>query len=677
MEPQEHKLLQEAIRIGDQLVRESRVDRHGRYWKTADQVGKETRWAEHTCLYNGVSGIALFLLILYQQTQEERFLNAALEALEWAEHRSDSENGSSALLTGRLSLPFVWLRAHQVLGDNHALTQALTGTHRLLPQEHANMAAEYINGISGTVIALLHLHHATQDGRILQELDRCVDQLLSMVQYHPEGIYWDRSGLHIRGLCGFSHGASGVGYAFLELGHYFQNPAFFWIAEEAFRYERAYYHPEIKNWPDFRKSALTEEDERTFSAAYHRGDLNFFTQGAAMNAWCHGAAGIGLSRLRAYEWLEKRIYHDEALWSLEKTAETDLSSEGSATFTLCHGRGGNADIFVEAYQVLGDARYWHQAQQVAAVALRFRQQKVYRSGTRYEGEDASLFNGNAGIGYFYLRTLFPREVPSILAPKQAAIYSGSLHSEGCATLALSQAEVQERLVARRFPRTLHLIKAIGEHKVQHSCASQFPMYRRSHWQDLVSQQVNNLPLTLREKLLDAWKLEDTRAALDEHIVSNALLQYKQQEKIKDAVRLLSLKDSALAKEKLCLDTDVALLTTSWDWSHTATHWENSLQKPAGDYAILLNPTLEGIQEHPLNAFVHTLFEAFVNEKTVADGMQIVREQIADPADKSEVENVILQQTRAAIRACLLIAPKVHPLQVTSQHLRRHISPATL
>ena len=668
MEFSDQELLAETVRIGDQLLEESGADRNGRYWHTANQVGIEIHWEAETSLYNGVSGIALFLLTLYQQTREERFRNAALEGLGWAEQQKPGENDTLAFLTGKLSLPFTWLRAYQILEDDSALDEANKLINQLLPDQVPDTVAEYINGISGSVVGLLHLHHATQNENILRTLDQYIAQLLATVHCHQTGLYWDRSSRNARGLCGFSHGSSGAGYAFLELGYYFQNPAFFWLAEQAFSYERACYNPDAKNWPDFRMSLLTEEDEQRFQEAYQRGELEFFTCGSDMNAWCHGAAGVGLARLRAYEQLGKLVYFDEAIAATKKTRSTDLNSLAPATFTLCHGRGGNADLFLEAFRVLNDPRYQRMAEGIAQHALHtWRQEGLYRSGTRYEGEDRSLFNGIAGVGYFYLRVLSPQTVPSVLAPQLSATYAGSINSSEFPHLALSPAEAQEQLLEKRFPRTVHLIRHLnqGQELVTDSSAIAAPLYRRSYWQDFARRQANRLPVNFRAGVIDVWRLEDSRAALDEQIKSDTLLLFRQKQKVADAERLLSLDEPALLKETLRLDPDVTLQTTSWNWSqHNTESWLNNLQENEGDHAVLLIPTTQGIREQPLNAFGQTILEAFLDEKTVEDGRQVVQSQVADPITSLRIEELMIKQIQAAIRVGLLIDPTKHPLQVT-------------
>src|SRR5262249_48870200 len=202
------------------------------------------------------------------------------------------------------------------------------------------------------------------------------------------------------------------------LGQYFHNAAFFWLAEQAFAYESVCYSAPQQNWPDFRKGIYEPADYEQHYAAYVAKDRTFFTAGSDVNTWCHGAAGIGLSRLRAYALLQKACYKQDVENAIAKTTRTDVDETSPArSLSLCHGRAGNAELFIEAYRLLQEERYLTLAAHMAVNILRCkREHGLYTSGYRSGPEDTSLFLGNAGIGYFYLRVLEPGQTPSILAP---------------------------------------------------------------------------------------------------------------------------------------------------------------------------------------------------------------------------------------------------------------------
>ena len=117
-----------------------------------------------------------------------------------------------------------------------------------------------------------------------------------------------------RNLTGFSHGAAGIGWALAELYAASREGGFRAAALEAFRYERSCWNPGKRNWPDFR------EDEPEYPVH-----------------WCHGATGIGLSRLRTWQILGDPELLAEAHSALA-TVREDMGSPDKL-FALPRGNG--------------------------------------------------------------------------------------------------------------------------------------------------------------------------------------------------------------------------------------------------------------------------------------------------------------------------------------------------
>lgn len=134
-----------------------------------------------------------------------------------------------------------------------------------------------------------------------------------------------------------------------------------------------------------------------------------------MSAWCHGAPGIGLSRLRAYEVLKDDIYKVEAERAIENTIKS-ISIE-QQNYSMCHGALGNAETLIYGYQVLGNPDYLNKAEEIAIKGWESAEKinKPWRCGTMNSVSDPSFMLGEAGIGYYLLR-LVNQDVPSLLAP---------------------------------------------------------------------------------------------------------------------------------------------------------------------------------------------------------------------------------------------------------------------
>jgi lantibiotic modifying enzyme len=124
-----------------------------------------------------------------------------------------------------------------------------------------------------------------------------------------------------------------------------------------------------------------------------------------MTAWCHGAPGIGLARLRAVKLLSERRNSlmtgvRRAIRATTAQLET-LPAEADAS--PCHGRAGLAETLLYATHVLGDAEHADRAA------------RAWRSSVRRFTE-----LGYAGIGYALLRADDPVTSPPMLLIESAA-----------------------------------------------------------------------------------------------------------------------------------------------------------------------------------------------------------------------------------------------------------------
>ena len=133
-------------------------------------------------------------------------------------------------------------------------------------------------------------------------------------------------------------------------------------------------------------------------------------------AWCHGAPGIGLSRVRAYALTKDETYRREAEAAISGTYRPLAMPAAADNFSLCHGLGGNAELFILAADVLGDERYRSVAESVGDRGLQgiHLPRNPWPCGVLSGGETPNLMLGLAGIGHFYLRLYDSRAVPSVL-----------------------------------------------------------------------------------------------------------------------------------------------------------------------------------------------------------------------------------------------------------------------
>jgi lantibiotic modifying enzyme len=206
-----------------------------------------------------------------------------------------------------------------------------------------------------------------------------------------------------KNLTGLSHGVAGIATALLELYAATGDSRFRDGAFAGLQYERTHFCRDQGNWPDFRKIAYFPAPDKPICLTF----------------WCHGAPGIGLSRLRAWELLER---DEEILGEIEiaigttkKWFETTRFPD-DGDYSLCHGASGNAELLMMAAEVLERTELWAIAEEIGQRGIeQFERNNLpWPCGVAEAGETPNLMLGLAGIGYFYLRLYAPKEAPCIL-----------------------------------------------------------------------------------------------------------------------------------------------------------------------------------------------------------------------------------------------------------------------
>jgi len=142
--------------------------------------------------------------------------------------------------------------------------------------------------------------------------------------------------------------------------------------------------------------------------------------------WCHGAPGIGLSRLRALQLVPGDAAigaeFEEALNTTVNACRQWIPAAPGSGLCLCHGLGGNADLLIAASDALGRPDLRRVAEDAAHMAI---QQIVpndmpWPCGVNGGGESPNLMLGMAGIGHFFLRLHDSAGVPSVMLLNGAA-----------------------------------------------------------------------------------------------------------------------------------------------------------------------------------------------------------------------------------------------------------------
>jgi len=400
--------LDAAAAIAERLVSEAVRDDGKCTWFGAsmENIGGKWRPSRRTFggdPYAGTSGVALFLAQFHRFQPSDEVKQTALAALRHALDRADNDAtlDRGALYTGAFGVGFAAAEAGAELGDEAIAARGLALVRDAM-QRHDETAFDVVSGSAGRIGALVRLHHRFGERWLVDDAVRDARALLATAHRQPYGWSWGFGGTQYvaHDLTGYSHGTAGVALAMLELNAVAPDPAFVQAADEAMRYERAWFSPQQQNWPDFRRMpGQTAADP--FAYGY---------------AWCHGAPGIGMSRLRAYRLTGRADVLAEARTALASSRSSGLATETEYSFGICHGAAGNAELFLQAYEVLGDEAALADADRIARKGM---EQHLgggtpWPCGLEDAGEAPGLMLGLAGIGYFYLRMHGRADVPSLL-----------------------------------------------------------------------------------------------------------------------------------------------------------------------------------------------------------------------------------------------------------------------
>jgi type 2 lantibiotic biosynthesis protein LanM len=386
-----------ACSIGDRLEALALRSEHDVSW-----VGLVLNEREQWCisplgadLYDGLPGVILFLAYLGRLTGVRRYkklAEAALAAL-WTQFESQPPGGMSIGAFDGLG-GIVYLLAHlSVLWEDGALMGRAESLIAQLPALVAqDRRFDVTSGSAGCLAVLLGLYGKTAFEPALAAARQCGDRLIAGAQPVGEALAWMNPDFGPRPLLGFSHGAAGIAWALFLLSSQTGERRYRDAALRAVEYERSLFSEEAGNWPDLR--AFPGESE----------------QNRFQSTWCHGAAGIGLSRLRSLaHCADPRFLREIAI-----AARSTLTYGFGENHCLCHGDLGNLEFVLAAKDLPGVAERADEPDRMAAAVVNSIAKHGPFCANSQRVETPGLMTGLAGIGYGLLRLACPESVPAVL-----------------------------------------------------------------------------------------------------------------------------------------------------------------------------------------------------------------------------------------------------------------------
>lgn len=403
MGPDDNELRLAALRIGHEVADAAVWSRGRCNWVgvPSPRPGAPALAALGPDLYGGTSGIALWLAECGARYEDERLQATALGAIRTAlMHASKRTPGiRDGLYEGPAGVAYAAARIAVLVDAEEVRRRAGAVLAARYKNADPPRSADVMSGCAGAVIGLLAVRPVLADAWSLDPAVRLGDELIARRRIAGLGWSWGAPGHRsMQHLCGYAHGAAGIGHAFAELYAATGESRFQDAAHGAFAYERSWFDSTCGMWPDLRGVGRTAPRDAPLPAS---------------GSWCNGAAGIALSRIRAAELMPADDLRADLAAALAACARdaAGFLDRSPHDLSLCHGAGGIAEALFTAGSPWADH---------AVVVL--------RSGVDFEaGADGAerspgLLAGRSGVGLLCLRLLDPL-VPSVLLVRSGRVDS--------------------------------------------------------------------------------------------------------------------------------------------------------------------------------------------------------------------------------------------------------------
>ncbi len=324
--------------------------------------------------------VPLFFLYLGSCTGKRRWLDYAEKSLRGFEYLGFTKPKSDiSLFVGCTGLMYVYYCFYCATGNPEYIEKLECFSAECLEavrRESPEFEGDVIRGVAGAVAVLAGINRQLHIAAIDELLLLAAESLAVMVddETFPE-------------MTGFAHGYSGAALALAKYGSYSGDERFTALAEKAAAKENVYFVDECGNWRDLRDNC------------------GFGTY------WCHGAPGIGLSRIMMNE-------NGNFNFSDDIKAGIDcLISKGFADdfdHSLCHGVFGTIEMLHTYGRKLGDEMLCDLAAEKAREYVCEIENNGFKAGLKGMAVSPSFMTGITGVGYTLLRLAFP-EIPSVIA----------------------------------------------------------------------------------------------------------------------------------------------------------------------------------------------------------------------------------------------------------------------
>lgn len=377
-------------------------------WLAAAREKREEsiRWRFYpinNSLYEGLSGIVIFLAALRMCNITDKYKNileTAINSLyvytdKYAAENINNFDTNVGAMSGESSIVYTYLVLYKLLKKNKFLEYAIKHAYLLGKGIEADNNFDVLSGNAGAVLVLLQLYDLTGNRKILELVIKAGEKLVYNAKKQNKGIGWNNIEEE-NALAGFAHGNAGISLSLLKLWKTTGDRKFLQSFEEALEYEDDLFDSVDGNWRDVRMVDHDINDNK----------------GVRPIAWCHGAGGILLSRIEMLKICPEK-YRNTIHKDVEAAFNTIVRGGVFEDLCLCHGTLGNMMILQEYLKTFKN----HDLDLAIDKIVNDTAQNIvdgkYVSPQQNSRFFLGLMLGSSGIGYAYLKFMFP-DLPNVL-----------------------------------------------------------------------------------------------------------------------------------------------------------------------------------------------------------------------------------------------------------------------
>lgn len=331
-------------------------------------------------LYDGISGTVLFLA-KYLHDFEEKNASAEeiyhlavlrLKAYTDEIHKKQiyDKNLLTGIVNGESSVVYTYLYLFKLTGKRVWMIYAEKHFSIIERVWKEDSQLDYLSGNAGAIVVAVMLYKETGNLKYYEIAADMEKDLWKKGQETGNGYGWRLKGTD-RPLAGMSHGNSGFLMAYAMLYECDHKVEYADKIQLLLKYEDSLYSEKAGNWKDLRESS---------------GE-------SFMNAWCHGAPGILLSRMKLEELFpeDMQIKKDRL-----NAADSLFYGEQDEKICLCHGMSGNLLIMKKYLRKYGNKKMKEQYEALCDCLLFQLDHPAKISGTEYL--NLAFMNGISGTG---------------------------------------------------------------------------------------------------------------------------------------------------------------------------------------------------------------------------------------------------------------------------------------